>query len=335
MIAEKWSNNTIIYYVYNANGIAGFVYNGIPYVYQKNVFGDIVAIYDNAGTKVAGYRYNAFGENFIYYQVGTIGEINPFRYRGYYYDTESGLYYLQSRYYDPAMGRFINADDVAFISQDEINGLNLYSYSLNNPLIYCDPSGHFVLALAIGAGIGALFGGIVSGVSAYRSGKQGKDFWGAVAKGAIEGAILGAVTTIGGLTAIGTYANATTKALTMIGGTIASGALSFGGGLLSYMTESAIIGRENNTQDMFKNAFIMAGKGAGSFGLGAYSSSHGFWTSLGKKEFGSTFNVMRELGKTKIESAYMATTAYVKNNYKQIIARGYLKYLFVSPWGEN
>ena len=150
LIAEKWSDDTAIYYVYNANGIAGFVYNGIPYVYQKNVFGDIVAIYNNAGGKVAGYRYNAYGECYIYNPEltansngSTIAEINPFRYRGYYYDTESGLYYLQSRYYDPAMGRFINADTIDYIDPESINGINLYAYCVNNPVMRVDPVGHF------------------------------------------------------------------------------------------------------------------------------------------------------------------------------------------------
>ena len=145
MIAEKWSDDTAIYYVYNANGIAGFVYNGIPYVYQKNVFGDIVAIYNNAGGKVAGYRYNAYGECYIYNPEltsnsngSTIAEINPFRYRGYYYDTESGLYYLQSRYYDPAIGRFLNADTVDYLEPESITGINLYAYCENNPVMYVD-----------------------------------------------------------------------------------------------------------------------------------------------------------------------------------------------------
>ena len=179
LIAEKWSNNTVIYYVYNANGIAGFVYNGIPYVYQKNVFGDIVAIYNNAGEKVAGYRYNAFGENFIYYQVGPIGEINPFRYRGYYYDSETGLYYLQSRYYDPAMGRFLNADDVGYIEPKIVNGLNLYAYALNNPLQYYDPTGHFWLFVGK-----VLLGAIIGGVTAAINGDN-----------ILVGAAIGAITT--------------------------------------------------------------------------------------------------------------------------------------------
>ena len=200
IIAEKWSDNTVIYYVYNANGIAGFVYNGTPYIYQKNIFGDVVAIYNNTGTKVAGYRYNAFGENFIYYQVDAIGEINPFRYRGYYYDIETGLYYLQSRYYDPAMGRFLNADDVGYIEPKIVNGLNLYAYALNNPLQYYDPTGHFWLFVGK-----VLLGAIIGGVTAAINGDN-----------ILAGAAIGAITT--GLTiGIGTIAKGMAETSKIVG----------------------------------------------------------------------------------------------------------------------
>ena len=214
--------------MYNANGIAGFVYNGTPYVYQKNIFGDVVAIYDNTGEKVAGYRYNAFGENFIYYQVGSIGELNPFRYRGYYYDSETGLYYLQSRYYDPSMGRFLNADDVSYIEPEKTNGVNLYSYCYNNPITFVDPEGHLpnwakwliggavIVGLGIatlmtggaaagvagfivsgafkGALVGAASGSLISGtINGIVSAQSGNSFWSGFANGAADGFMSGAI----------------------------------------------------------------------------------------------------------------------------------------------
>ena len=72
---------------------------------------------------------------------------NPFRYRGYYYDNETGLYYLNSRYYDPEIGRFINADELSYLNENNINGMNLFSYCRNNPVIYFDPSGKSLLAI--------------------------------------------------------------------------------------------------------------------------------------------------------------------------------------------
>jgi len=73
--------------------------------------------------------------------------MNPFRYRGYYFDSETGLYYLQSRYYDPKTGRFISPDAYSYLEPDTVNGLNLYSYCNNNPVMNVDPSGHIVWSL--------------------------------------------------------------------------------------------------------------------------------------------------------------------------------------------
>ena len=72
-----------------------------------------------------------------------IGNINPIRYRGYYYDAEVGLYYLKSRYYDPEVGRFISPDDTEYLDPEKLDGLNLYAYCLNNPVMYVDPDGRF------------------------------------------------------------------------------------------------------------------------------------------------------------------------------------------------
>ena len=71
-----------------------------------------------------------------------IGNLNPFRYRGYYYDTETGLYYLKSRYYDPETGRFITIDDISYLDPETINGLNLYAYCGDNPVMRIDSKGN-------------------------------------------------------------------------------------------------------------------------------------------------------------------------------------------------
>ena len=75
---------------------------------------------------------------------GSLADINPLRYRGYYYDTETGFYYLQSRYYDPVVSRFINADTYASTG-DGLLGYNMFAYCGNNPVCYSDPTGHFAL----------------------------------------------------------------------------------------------------------------------------------------------------------------------------------------------
>ena len=131
-----------LWYYYDGNGICGIEYNGTVYYFQKNLQGDVTRIYDGNGNLAAQYVYDAWGNHKVLNANGTeitdesfIGNVNPIRYRGYYYDEETGLYYLQSRYYDPEVGRFINADDVAYIRPDVLNGSNLNIYCGNNPIM--------------------------------------------------------------------------------------------------------------------------------------------------------------------------------------------------------
>ena len=99
------------------------------------------------------YSYDAWGNNNVGGTSVTLGNLNPFRYRGYYYDTETKLYFLQTRYYDPEVGRFINIDNIDYIDPETINGLNLYAYCNNNPVNYYDPSGQVVITIGIGFGL--------------------------------------------------------------------------------------------------------------------------------------------------------------------------------------
>ena len=105
------------------------------------MFGDVIAIYNSYGARVARYAYDAYGVCKVMSSGGAVntdkdfvGNINPFRYRGYYYDVETKLYYLQSRYYDPAVGRFINADSLEYLDPETAGGLNLYAYCMCNPI---------------------------------------------------------------------------------------------------------------------------------------------------------------------------------------------------------
>ncbi len=135
--------------------------------------GDVTHIYTTDGTLVARYVYDAWGNHKIYDVNGNevtksmsdhIGNINPIRYRGYYYDSETELYYLEARYYDPDTGRFISQDSIDFIVSEHLTGLNLYAYCNNNPVMYSDPSGCFAITtFLITVGIGALIGGAISG----------------------------------------------------------------------------------------------------------------------------------------------------------------------------
>ena len=128
---------------YDANGQAVSVnYNGTEYYYLRNGQNDIVGLMDESGVRVVEYIYDAWGK--LISTTGTLattlGADNPFRYRGYYYDTETGLYYLTTRYYDPEVCRFISADVYTSTGQGVLGG-NMWAYCLNNPIVYTDDEG--------------------------------------------------------------------------------------------------------------------------------------------------------------------------------------------------
>ena len=117
---------------------SGDMYDEVFY-YVTNLQGDVMALLDADGRKVGSYSYTAYGEVSI--SMGhTVTLLNPLLYRGYVHDLETGLYYLQSRYYDPEMGRFINADSYTSTGQGVL-GNNMFAYCLNNPVIFSDSSG--------------------------------------------------------------------------------------------------------------------------------------------------------------------------------------------------
>ena len=203
-------------YIYDHSGVIGVKYNGNTYVYRKDIQGNICGILDNTGKVVVEYKYDAWGNHAVLDANGTdisdathIGNINPFRYHGYYYDTETGFYYLKSRYYDPETGRFISIDGIAYIDAETVNGLNLYAYCLDNPVMNVDPDGTvFIAGIIIGIIIGAVVVGagvaIYAGVTAYNNGYRGWDLVGAIGEGFIKGAIVGAL--LGALVAMFIYA---------------------------------------------------------------------------------------------------------------------------------
>lgn len=135
---ETYGSNTLDFF-YDANGTPyALKYNGTVYYYITNLQGDVIQIVDASGNAVATYEYDPYGK--VISATGTLAETNPIRYRGYYYDTETGLYYLQSRYYDPTVGRFISADSIVSTGQGVL-GNNMFAYCLNNPIHRIDPSG--------------------------------------------------------------------------------------------------------------------------------------------------------------------------------------------------
>ena len=140
-------NDRTIWYAYNGEGkLTGFTYDGADYYYQRNLQDDIIGIYNASGDKVVSYNYDAWGKltKLTDDSGKNLGEINPFRYRGYYYDEDTSWYYLQSRYYDVEVGRFLNADDVHYLGEEGIS-CNLFTYCVNNPVNNKDENGMFTL----------------------------------------------------------------------------------------------------------------------------------------------------------------------------------------------
>ena len=160
-----------IVFLYDESGMIGMQCTGSSaagtYYFRRNLLGDVVAIYNTASTKVAGYAYDAWGNCTVTLNTNGIATKNPIRYRGYYYDEETGLYYLNARYYSPEWRRFISPDDTAYLDPETPNGLNLYTYCGNDPVNYADPSGCFpVLACILGltalVGLGLTIAGVAS-----------------------------------------------------------------------------------------------------------------------------------------------------------------------------
>ena len=153
ILAEETNGNVTVY-LYDSEGAPlGMQYHGANYAadawdvfwYERNIFGDVIAVYDEAGTLLISYTYDAYG------QMGsrshnngysTQAYYNPFRYRGYYYDRDISLYYLSTRYYDCRTGRFVSPDSYISTGQG-LTGYNMYAYCGDNPVMRVDPTGKF------------------------------------------------------------------------------------------------------------------------------------------------------------------------------------------------
>ncbi|MBR2970529.1 MAG: hypothetical protein IKC48_01890, partial [Clostridia bacterium] len=144
IIAEE-TGGALTQYYYDSTGVIGMRYNNENYYFVKDLFGNVHKVLHQDGTKVAQYEYDAWGNCETITNVNGMADINPFRYRGYYMDVETGYYYLQSRYYDPVLRRFISSDNYGLISTlAESGDINMFAYCGNNPVMYTDSTGQWI-----------------------------------------------------------------------------------------------------------------------------------------------------------------------------------------------
>jgi len=260
-----------MYFTYDANGTpVSVTLNGTTYYYATNLQGDVVAIFNRHGHIVASYVYNAWGcllgETHMSWvcnpvqqdcageeddSLNSIGRLNPLRYRGYVYDKETKLYYLQSRYYNPEIGRFLTADNPDYLGADGTpTSYNLFAYCSNNPVMYSDPTGHFINTIT-GTIVGALIGAINAAI-------KGDDVWAGMVIGAATGAIAGLTADIaiatGGIGAI---------ALAALGGAGSSG--------LNYAATELANGRDVKIGALVMEMTVGAAANLLTFGVGGGS----------------------------------------------------------------
>ena len=170
-LIRETSMNGKLDFLYDEYGsLYGFIKDDDEkFFYIRDRLQNILGIVNISGQIVVKYKYDAWGKPLSVEGslASTIGQLNPFRYKGYYFDNESGMYYCQSRYYVPEWCRWLNADSIGCLEIDRLDGLNLFAYCGNDPIMFSDGSGHFpVLACILGIsaliGMGLTIGGVAS-----------------------------------------------------------------------------------------------------------------------------------------------------------------------------
>ena len=307
ILSEEWTEGNvqhILIFVYDASGqpIGMSHYeNGAQrgtYVFVKNIQGDITGIYDDEGTCLVTYTYDAWGNVTVSYSNGgtsTAAKYNPLRYRGYYYDTETGLYYVSSRYYDPEIGRFINADttDILTATPMGLTDKNLFAYCDNNPVMRADHGGDF-WHIVVGAAVGALIGGVVKAVS---NAIEGKSLTDGLATAMLAGAASGALASTG---------------VGIVGMVAGNAAISMAENAADQVIENK--GFNNfDVGDMLIDGAIGGVSGA----LGGTGKGMKHLTNLGKQTVKRTFNATTNKGlRAGLKEAGKAFAYYGKNSAK-------------------
>ena len=169
LILQESSSLKLEFLYDEKDNLYGFIKNNNDrYYYLRDALNNILGIINQNGQIVVQYSYTSYGVCSVSGDT-SLGIQNPFRYKGYYYDVETNLYYLLSRYYDPSCGRFISPDSIDYLDPTSINGLNLYCYCGNDPINRWDPSGHFAVSTFL---IGLAASWVISSIASYYLGEH-------------------------------------------------------------------------------------------------------------------------------------------------------------------
>ena len=265
IVCEERSDGIILHFFYDENGdLFAFDKGSDRYYYVRNILGEIIGIVDTSGSYVAKYTYDAWGDPIditdgsgvnVYSNSSHIANINPFRYKGYYYDRESKLYYLQSRYYDPEVGRWINPEpnvyDGIFDDGAGLISHNTFAYCANNPIIYTDNTGEFIIsAILIGATIGLVSGAVSSAVTQKIT--TGSIDWGKVAVSSLAGAVGGA---IGGGVGGALYGIASSSSVSLAQAAVIGGTSSVAGGIGARSVYNAVYNSNTSLSNQMNYVF--------------------------------------------------------------------------------
>ena len=205
VMRQTWGSKSLEFVYDDGSQPFAMIYNdgstSTLYYYVLNAQGDVIALLNANGTLAASYNYGAWGNYSVHGADGKkttdatfIGHINPLRYRGYYYDRETRLYYLQSRYYDFANCRFINADTFATTDANGFLSANMFAYCENNPIMLVDQDGGVPVIIA-GALIGGLVGAISGALSSALQGGDKSEIMAGALSGMVTGFVAGVVST--------------------------------------------------------------------------------------------------------------------------------------------
>ena len=294
-LVQMTKGSDTLYFTYGAIGPTTVTWNGTTYYYAVNAQGDVMGIFDGSGNCVVTYNWdNAWGynpepEGSL---ADTLGTLNPLRYRSYVYDEETELYYLQSRYYDPEICRFINADELTTTGQG-LTGNNMYAYCGNNPVSREDDGGEF-WHIVVGAAIGAAASVVSKMVTNALTNKP-------IGEGLLTAGIAGAVS----------------------GGLAASGV-----GLVGQVVGNAVIGAANNAADQIIN--IKNGKQTDGFNVGSMLVDAGIGAIAGfAGGSGAGSKNLTKIGVTNVKRSWNALTHKGLGSSLKVLGKG-LKYFYKS-----